>query len=569
MDRQNVSVYLVADFTVGSFAALLEQDITAPHLTVTEAPYNQVEPALLALADGTSSAKEVVFVWTRPEAVIGSFAKLLRGEAVSIARILEEVKVFCETVARAAAGCECLFIPLWTVPAHLRGLGLLDLKLQEQGIGAALMQMNGLVLERFSTEHNIYPLNAARWIQQVGERSFNPKQWYLGKVRFANEVFKEAVLDLKAGLSALNGDARKLLIVDLDNTLWGGIVGDTGWAGITLGGHDAVGEAFVDFQRGLKALKQRGILLGILSKNDESVAMEALTRHPEMVLRPDDFAGWRISWSDKAEKMVELAMELNLGLQSTVFIDDSAFERGRIRESLPEVLVPDWPSNPMLFVKALEGLRCFDAATLTDEDRNRHATYLEERRRDGSMRQAMSPEAWLETLEMRIQVEPLQPGNLARVVQLLNKTNQMNLRTRRMTVDSFQEWCGGENRFFRAFRVSDRFGDSGLTALLSLERSGAQAEIIDFVVSCRVLKRGVEEVLVSRAVEQCRRMGVGRLVATCLLTEKNGPCLTFWESSGFKRQEAGHSFTFDTHQPYDPPAHIEITELTAGDSQES
>jgi FkbH-like protein len=138
-----------------------------------------------------------------------------------------------------------------------------------------------------------------------------------------------------------------------------------------------------------------------------------------------------------------------------------------------------------------------------------------------------------------------------------------------MTVDSFQEWCGGENRFFWAFRVSDRFGDSGLTALLSLERSGAQADIIDFVVSCRVFKRGVEEALVARAVEQCRRMGVGRLVATCLLTEKNAPCLAFWEGSGFKRQEAGHSFAFDTHQPYDPPAHIEITERTGGDSQDA
>jgi HAD superfamily phosphatase (TIGR01681 family) len=324
-----MSVHLISDFTVGSFAALLEQDITVPHLAVTVAPYNQVEPALLALAEGTSPAGEVVFVWTRPEAVIGSFAKLLRGEAASVARVLEEVDVFCETVTRAAAGCECLFIPLWTVPAHQRGLGLLDLKLQEQGIGAALMRMNGRMLERLSEVRNIYPLNAVRWTQQVGERSFNPKQWYLGKVHFANEVFREAVLDLKAGLSALNGDARKLLIVDLDNTLWGGIVGDTGWEGLTLGGHHAVGEAFVDFQRALKAVKQRGILLGIISKNDESVAMEALSRHPEMVLRPGDFAGWRISWGDKAESMAELVKELNLGLQSTVFIDDSAFERGR------------------------------------------------------------------------------------------------------------------------------------------------------------------------------------------------------------------------------------------------
>jgi FkbH-like protein len=567
VDSQNVSVHVIADFTAGSFAALLGQDAAMPRLKVTEAPYNQVEPALLALADGTSSAREIVFVWTRPEAVIGSFAKLLRGETVAITAVREEVNAFCDTVARGAAGCECLFIPLWTVPPHLRGLGLLDLKLREQGIGAVLMQMNDLLLARLSGERNIYPLNAPRWIETVGERSFNPKQWYLAKVPFSNEVFKEAVLDLKAGLTALSGLARKLLIVDLDNTLWGGIVGDTGWEGITLGGHHAVGEAFVDFQRALKAMKQRGLLLGIVSKNDESVAMEALTRHPEMVLRPDDFAGWRISWSDKAQQLVELVKELNLGLQSTVFIDDSPFERGRIRESLPEVLVPDWPGNPMLFGKALEGLRCFDAATLTGEDRQRQAMYLAERHRSVSMSQAMSPEAWLKTLEMKIHVEPLLPSNVSRVVQLLNKTNQMNLRTRRMTAESFQEWCAGENRSFWAFRVSDRFGDSGLTALLSVERSAAEAEIIDFVVSCRVFKRGVEEVLVAKAVKHCRRLGIGRLVARCIPTEKNGPCVAFWESSGFERRGDGHTFTFDALQPYDPPVHIEITETTGGDPQ--
>jgi FkbH-like protein len=567
MNSQAVSIFVIADFTIGSFSALLERDTDAPRLKVTEAPYDQVEPSLLALADGNSPAREVVFVWTQPDAVIASFAALLRGEIVDIARVLEEVNAFCEVVARAAARCQSLFIPLWILPAHQRGLGLLDLKLQDQGVWAALLQMNGRLLERLSRTRNVYPLNAPRWAQKVGERSFNSKQWYLGKVPLSNEVYKEAVLDLKAGLSALSGQARKLMVVDLDNTLWGGIVGDTGWEGITLGGHHAAGEAFVDFQRALKGFKRRGILLGIVSKNDESVAMEALTRHPEMVLRPADFVAWRINWGDKAQNLAELVKELNLGLQSTVFIDDSAFERGRIRESLPEVLVPEWPTNPMLYVKTLEGLRCFDVAALTDEDRKRHAMYSTERQRDVSMGQATSPEAWLKTLEMKIKIEPLQPNNISRVIQLLNKTNQMNLKTRRMTADAFQAWCNRQDRFFWAFRVSDRFGDSGLTALLSLERSGARVEIIDFVVSCRVFKRGVEEALVSKAVEQCRRMGVERLVCTYDPTEKNAPCLAFWENSGFDRQGDGHTFVFDSVQPYDPPAHIEISEITSDHSR--
>src|SRR5262249_20611647 len=263
MNEQTLSVYLIADFTIDSFAALLAADTRMPRLAVTKAPYNQVEPALLELAGEDSSAHDVVFVWTRPAAVNASFAGLLRGDTVDVSRVLGEVDSFCKMVVGATAGCRSLFLPLWTLPAHLRGLGLVDLKLQDQGIWAALNQMNDRLLERLSQIRNIYPLNAPRWIQKVGERSYNAKQWYLGKVPLSNDVFKEAVFDLKAGLSAIHGQARKLLVVDLDNTLWGGIVGDTGWEGVTLGGHHAVGEAFVDFQCALKGLKRRGILLAI------------------------------------------------------------------------------------------------------------------------------------------------------------------------------------------------------------------------------------------------------------------------------------------------------------------
>ena len=560
MIKNTVSIRLIADFTVESFSALLEADFSWPKVVVNEAPYNQVEPSLLALSGEKPASDEILLVWTRPEAVSPSFANLLRGRPAGMARILEEVDAFCELVAMVENASRSVFIPLWTLPAHVRGLGLLDLSPGNNGVWAALMTMNARLVEQLSPKRNVHLLNTPRWLQKVGERSYNAKQWYLGKVPFSNDVFKEAVLDLKAGLAALSGQTRKLLVVDLDNTMWGGVVGDTGWEGISLGGHDAVGEAFVDFQRALKAMKQRGVLLAIASKNEESIALEALTKHPEMVLRPDDFVAWRINWNDKAQNIEELVQDLNLGLQSVVFIDDNPAERGRVKESLPEVMVPDWPGNPMLYAKALSELRCFDMAVRTDEDRSRHAMYVTERQRETSKKQATSPAEWLNTLEMKVKVEPLQPSNITRVVQLLNKTNQMNLRTRRMTEDSFLEWCSHGQRRFWALRVSDRFGDSGLTGLLSMDVAGAQAEIVDFVVSCRVFKRGVEEVLISKAIQECRQMGVQQLACTYIPTEKNAPCLAFWEASGFQRQSDRQTFTFDMARPYNPPAHIQISE---------
>ena len=156
-------------------------------------------------------------------------------------------------------------------------------------------------------------------------------------------------MDLKAGLNGLDGRGRKLIVVDLDDTLWGGIVGEVGWEQLKLGGHDHVGEAFADFQRALKGLNRRGILLAIASKNEERVALEGIAQHPEMVLSLDDFAGWRIDWEDKAQNIADMVAELNLGLQSVVFIDDNPAERSRVREALPEVFVPEWPADPALY----------------------------------------------------------------------------------------------------------------------------------------------------------------------------------------------------------------------------
>src|SRR4029453_10754645 len=175
-----------------------------------------------------------------------------------------------------------------------------------------------------------------------------------------------------------------------DEILWGGIIGEVGWQNIILGGHDPVGEALADFQRELKALVNRGVVLAIASKNEETVAIEAITKHPEMILRIDDFAAWRINWRDKAENIIELATDLNLSLDSVVFIDDSQVERDRVRRALPAVLVPGWPADKRLYPHALRRLDCFEQPNLTDEDRRRAEMYLHERKRMGLKTQTTS-----------------------------------------------------------------------------------------------------------------------------------------------------------------------------------
>jgi FkbH-like protein len=340
-------------------------------------------------------------------------------------------------------------------------------------------------------------------------------------------------------------------------------------AGSAPGGHDAIGEALRDFQLALKSLQQRGILLGIVSKNEESTVLEAIRSHPEMVLRLDDFAGWRINWRDKAENISELVSELNLGLQSVVFIDDNPVERDRVRRALGEVLVPDWPPTPLEFKAALQRLRCFDQAQISAEDRERSGMYATERKRKEVFANVGSVNAWLQTLGTRVIVESVSRANLERVTQLLNKTNQMNLSTRRLMKEEIWDWAQQPENTFLMFRVVNKYGDYGLVGIGSLSlTAGAEATVTDFILSCRVMGRKVEETMLHVLSTRAKSSGAAKLRACYLPTSRNQPCLRFLESAGLQRNGDNKPFILDLAQPYPKPAAISL-ELATPDVESS
>jgi len=417
--------------------------------------------------------------------------------------------------------------------------------------------MNIRLVDRLGAESNVIVLDAQRWVAVAGRNAFSPKLWYQAKIPFGNALFQEAVKDVKAALRGLEGRAKKLIIVDLDDTLWGGLVGDIGWEHLRLGGHDALGEAFADFQQALKSLTRRGIVLGIVSKNEESIALTAIDQHPEMQLRREDFVGWRINWQDKAVNLVELVSELNLVLQSVVFIDDNPVERARVREALPEVYVPEWPENPMLYRTALLSLRCFDAPAISREDAGRTQAYVSERQRTELKLQVSSLDEWLKGLNMQVWIQELNKASLSRAAQLLNKTNQLTLTTRRLSEVELEEWSRQPGHHVWTFRVSDRFGDSGLVGLASLEVKGRSATVVDFLLSCRVMGRKVEETMTQWLVSRARELGADRVIAKYVPTSKNKPCLEFWHRSGFTC-ESLHSFTWTGLVAYPLPDGIRV-----------
>jgi FkbH-like protein len=540
---------LISDFNIENFSSYLKKEANAPGIDSVSISYGEVFQTLLDQgAQVWSGDPDFVVAWTRPEGVLGAFRDLLNCSPVSEEDLNRQVDAFSAALLGASKRTKALFVPTWVVPPFHQTQGLLDLA-PGGGVARALMRINLRLLQTLEGAPAVHPLWADKWFQLAGPTAFNHRLWYLGKIPFSNEVFKAAARDLKAALRGLNGQARKVMILDLDDTLWGGIVGETGWQGITLGGHDPAGEALVDFQRELKALTRRGILLGIVSKNEESIAIEAIEKHPEMVLRMDDFAARRINWQDKAENIIDLMAELNLGLDSAVFVDDSPVERARVREALPQLYVPEWPTDKRLYPEALLALDCFDRPFVTEEDRQRSRMSVVDRLRKESQIHLGSLEEWLATLETTVRVEELNQANLPRIAQLLNKTNQMNLSTRRMSEVDFRAWARKKTLRVWTFRVSDKFGDSGLTGILSVEIDGPRARIIDFVLSCRVMGRKIEEAMLHVAITWARSVRVQEVYADYCQTPKNKPCYDFFQRSGLNCR-GGNVFIWDAAQVY-------------------
>ena len=547
---------LVADFNVETLARYLA-NTAMPGADVQAAPFGQVYQTLSSPGPG---AEWSALIWTQPDATIDTFRRAANFEPVDAERALDEVRAFAESLKRFARNTRSLFVPTWTMPWWSRGYGMLEFR-RDVGLAHLLSRMNLALADAVAEEPAIFVLDAQRWLAAAGPRAVTLKPWYAAKTPFSSAVFEQAAGDLSAAFNALGGRARRLIILDLDEVLWGGIVGEVGWEGITLGGHDYAGEAFADFQRSLKALTRRGIQLAIASKNDEAVALEVFDRHPEMVLKREDFVCWRINWADKAQNVAELLRQVNLGAESAVFIDDSPIERARVTTAVPGVVAPEWPDDPTRYREVLSALPLFDTPELTDEDRGRSRMYAVDRTRQETREAAGDLDTWLQSLNITVIVEELTSADLPRATQLLNKTNQLNMATRRLAPHELEQWASLPQNLLLTFRVSDRFGDSGLTGIVGLTFAPDHARLTDFLLSCRVMGRNVEETMLHAAVRHCRARGVASLVAEFMPTARNAPCLEFLERSGLQRTTA-HQFRWNAAEPYHVPRWVSVDDRT-------
>jgi FkbH-like protein len=370
-------------------------------------------------------------------------------------------------------------------------------------------------------------------------------------------------------IAARRGRSAKCLVLDLDNTLWGGVIGDDGLGGIVLGQGTAEGEAFLQFQRYAKALAQRGVILAVCSKNDEANAREAFEKHPEMVLRETDIAAFIANWDDKATNLRRIAAELNIGLDSLVFVDDNPFERNIVRRELPEVQVPELPDDPSLFDITISDAGYFEALEITNEDLNRGGSYQVTRALRRGDVATSDLDGYLASLEMQLLWRRFNPDSLKRLTQLINKTNQFNLTTRRYTEAQIAAIMEDPDAVALYLRLVDRYADHGIIGVLIGQRGADGAlEMDSWLMSCRVLGRGVEHATLSILIDQARHRGDRAIVGRYRPTPKNGMVRDLYSRLGFDLvgvEDGGETvWTLDPASAAIDTPHIDIREITNG-----
>ena len=382
-------------------------------------------------------------------------------------------------------------------------------------------------------------LDVAGLAETVGLADWhNPQLWNMAKFSFSDELIPLYADHVARTIAALRGKSGKVLILDLDNTVWGGVIGDDGLEGIQIAQGDARGEAHLAVQRLALDLRQRGIVLAVSSKNTDEVAREPFEKHPEMLLKLEHIAVFQANWNDKATNIQAIAEELSLGFDSLVFLDDNPVERGLVRELLPQVSVPELPEDPAYYARTLMAGGYFEAVTFAAEDLKRAGFYQDNAKRASLQKQVGGLDAYLASLDMTITFQPFDATGRARIVQLINKSNQYNLTTRRYTDPEVATAEDDPEVFTLQVRLVDVFGDNGMISVVICRPGKADSwEIDTWLMSCRVLGRRVEHMVLREVLDHARAAGIHKLSGTYLPTDRNKLVVDHYEKLGFTKVE--------------------------------
>jgi FkbH-like protein len=515
----HLRIALVGSFTLDPLADFLTVEAAAEGigLEICRAPYAQVSSEILNADSGLYAFRpEVTFLAAEHQSLAGdplAAADQLTALAQAWKANTDQPLVICNFIAA----------PDW--PLHA-----IASERQQQ-----IRQANQRLTDAFAGDRRIHVLDLDALAAFAGyANAYSPQMAAMARVPFSEAFLKLFSQLLCSHIKAVKGWAKKCLVLDCDNTLWGGIIGEDGMEGIALG-PDWPGREFVEFQKAILELYEQGVILAVNSKNNENDVLEVFRRHRHMVLKEEHIAAFAVNWQTKAENMQQLALQLNIGLDSMVFLDDNPAERQIIRQMLPQIEIVDLPANPALYADTLRRTSFFTKLNISDEDRRRGRMYAANRQRDQLQKTSVSLQDYLKSLEMVCTIRHAQSTDIKRAAQLTQRTNQFNLTTRRYTESQVQDMLESPGWNVYVLGLKDKFGDSGTVGLALVEKQQNTWRIDTFLMSCRVIGRQAEEALLDTICKDAITAGAATLDAEYIPTEKNTIVAGFWDKMQFTR----------------------------------
>lgn len=471
--------------------------------------------------------------------------------------IIKQTKLLIDRIAKKLT-CKVV-LHNFEVPVN-SPLGIIDNK-QKLGFIEFIKNINSEINKFLKEDNQVFVFDYELFCSKWGkEKMVDYKMYYLGDIKIDFRYLPQLCEEYISYIKPLMSLTKKCIVLDLDNTLWGGIVGEDSIEGIKLG-PTPEGRPFLEFQKYLLSLFNRGIILAINTKNNQEDVLEVFRKHPYMMLKEKHFASMQINWDDKISNMITIAQEINIGLDSLVFFDDDRLNREMIKTALPEVKVVNLPEDASLYLKALMDLTDFNSFYFSEEDRKKGQIYAEQRQRQVFSKTITDITEYLQALDMIVTIEKTSPFTIPRVSQLTQKTNQFNMTTKRYLDGDIKKFSEDKNCLIFSIKVEDKFGDNGITGVAIVKKEEEKWIVDSFLLSCRVIGRRVEEAMLAYILEEAKKEGVKILIGEFIPTKKNIPAKEFYKKNGFKligEKNDTEIWEFPVEKEYHHPEFIKI-----------
>lgn len=518
---------------------------------VFEADYDQIEMQTYDLESELYEYKpEYIVIYHSSEKLLKQFYKLDNSDKTSFAdRHIEKVSNLYRTISNK---CKCKVIYFNFVESDDSVFG----NYANKTTSSFLYQIRKINYElmNLSQQHKNLFINDVAALHNAFGAAFctDPKIYITTDLIFSLDFLPVVAKNITDIILSIAGSMKKCVILDLDNTLWGGIIGDDGMENIQIG-ELGIGKAFTDFQMWLKQLKQRGIILAVCSKNDESIAKEPFEKHPDMILKLSDIAVFVANWDNKVQNINYIQSILNISFDSMVFLDDNPFERNIVKTHIPDITVPELPEDPSEYLTYLRSCNLFETASFTPEDEQRTQQYQEEAQRAVVQKLCVNEDEFLSNLNMQSVVKPFDKFSIPRVSQLTQRSNQFNLRTVRYTEDEISAIANSDEYITLDFTLEDKYGDYGLISVIILKKQSDALFIDTWIMSCRVLKRGMEKFVLNQISQHAGKIGTKQIIGEYIPTAKNGMVKEHYSELGFTKcdgEESRWTLNLESYSEY-------------------